>query len=128
MSGLKKATEKNLMVFSGRAHTELADEVAEILGQQLVPTQAYEFANGEIYVRYRENIRGSDVYVSQTHGKPVNDTNFEQLELIEGEGRFREILQDLGLKAREPIRQGHEEGFRLRPWLHRSESAFQGSA
>ena len=45
MSGLKRATEKTLMVFSGRANTQLAEEVAYQLGTNLVPTSAYEFAN-----------------------------------------------------------------------------------
>ena len=45
---MKRATEKNLMVFSGRAHHDLATEVAHLLGTGLVPTSAYEFANSEI--------------------------------------------------------------------------------
>ena len=58
MTGMKRTTEKNLMVFSGRAHPELAEEVTEILGTSLVPTEAREFANGEIYVRFEESVRG----------------------------------------------------------------------
>src|SRR5690348_10343583 len=58
VSGLKKTTEKNLMVFSGRAHPELAESVADELGTTLVPTSAYEFANSEIYIRYEESVRG----------------------------------------------------------------------
>ncbi len=53
---MKRTTEKNLMVFSGRAHPGLAAEVAEQLGTGLVPTAAYEFANSEIYVRYEESV------------------------------------------------------------------------
>ena len=45
MTGIQKTTEKNLMVFSGRAHPELAAKVVDILGTHLVPTVAYEFAN-----------------------------------------------------------------------------------
>ena len=66
MTGIIKANEKNLMVFSGRAHPELADEVARELGTDLVPTSAYDFANGEIYVRYEESVRGSDAFVIQS--------------------------------------------------------------
>ena len=47
MTGMKRATEKNLMVFTGRAHPALATEVAEMLGTPLVPTTARDFANGE---------------------------------------------------------------------------------
>ncbi|TYL45016.1 ribose-phosphate diphosphokinase [Nocardioides sp. BGMRC 2183] len=83
MSGLKRTTEKNLMVFSGRAHPELADEVAELLGTQLVPTSAYEFANGEIYVRYQESVRGCDAFVIQSHTTPINEWIMEHLIMVD---------------------------------------------
>lgn len=83
MSGLKKTTEKNLMVFSGRAHPELAEEVAEILEQQLVPTEAREFANGEIYVRYDESVRGCDAFVIQSHTTPINEWIVEHLIMVD---------------------------------------------
>ena len=83
MSGLKKTTEKNLMVFSGRAHMELADEVAVILDQHLVPTQAFEFANGEIYVRYEESVRGCDAFVIQSHTNPINEWIMEHLIMVD---------------------------------------------
>ncbi|HYG94457.1 MAG TPA: ribose-phosphate pyrophosphokinase-like domain-containing protein, partial [Nocardioides sp.] len=73
MSGIQRTTQKNLMVFSGRAHPELAEEVAEILGTPIVPTQAYEFANSEIYVRYEESVRGCDAFVIQSHTAPINE-------------------------------------------------------
>lgn len=83
MSGLKKTTEKNLMVFSGRAHPELAAEVAEILGQHLVPTDAREFANGEIYIRYEESVRGCDAFVIQSHTTPINEWIMEHLIMVD---------------------------------------------
>ncbi|WGX95702.1 ribose-phosphate diphosphokinase [Nocardioides sp. L-11A] len=83
MSGLKRTTEKNLMVFSGRAHPELADEVARILDQALVPTSAYEFANGEIYVRYQESVRGCDAFVIQSHTTPINEWIMEHLIMVD---------------------------------------------
>lgn len=83
MSGLKKTTEKNLMVFSGRAHPELAAEVADILGQQLVPTDAREFANGEIYIRYEESVRGCDAFVIQSHTTPINEWIMEHLIMVD---------------------------------------------
>ncbi|MDQ6522782.1 ribose-phosphate diphosphokinase [Nocardioides sp. LHD-245] len=83
MSGLKRTTEKNLMVFSGRAHPELADEVARILDQALVPTSAYEFANGEIYVRYEESVRGCDAFVIQSHTTPINEWIMEHLIMVD---------------------------------------------
>ena len=73
MSGINKTTEKHLMVFSGRAHPQLAQELADALGTELVPTSAYDFANGEIYVRYEESVRGSDAFVLQSHTAPINE-------------------------------------------------------
>ena len=66
MTGMKRTTEKNLMVFSGRAHPELADEVVTLLDTDLVPQSAYQFANSEIYVRYEESVRGCDAFVIQS--------------------------------------------------------------
>ncbi len=83
MTGMKRATEKHLMVFSGRAHPELADEVAAILETDLVPTSAYDFANSEIYVRYEESVRGSDAFVIQSHTAPVNQWIMEHLLMVD---------------------------------------------
>jgi ribose-phosphate pyrophosphokinase len=83
MTGIQKATRKNLMIFSGRAHPELAEEVARKLGTQLVPTSAYDFANGEIYVRYEESVRGCDAFVMQSHTAPINQWIMEQLIMVD---------------------------------------------
>ena len=83
MSGLKKTTKKNLMVFQGRAHPELAEEVAAQLGTELVPTSAYEFANSEIYVRYEESVRGCDAFVIQSHTAPINEWIMEHLIMVD---------------------------------------------
>ncbi len=83
MSGMKKTTEKNLMVFSGRAHPELALAVADHLDCGLVPTSAYEFANSEIYIRYEESVRGSDAFVIQSHTAPVNEWIMEHLIMVD---------------------------------------------
>src|SRR5690242_18051226 len=71
------------MVFSGRAHPGLAEEVAEQLGTGLVPTSAYEFANSEIYVRFEESVRGSDAFVIQSHTAPVNEWIMEHLIMVD---------------------------------------------
>ncbi|MFI2707207.1 ribose-phosphate diphosphokinase [Nocardioides sp. CER19] len=80
---MKKTTEKHLMVFSGRAHPALAEEVADLLGTALVPTSAYEFANSEIYVRYEESVRGSDAFVIQSHTAPINEWIMEHLIMVD---------------------------------------------
>jgi ribose-phosphate pyrophosphokinase len=83
MTGMKRTTEKNLMLFSGRAHPHLAQEIAELLETQLVPTTHREFANSEIYVRYQESVRGCDAFVIQSHTAPVNEWIMEQLIMVD---------------------------------------------
>jgi ribose-phosphate pyrophosphokinase len=83
VTGMKRATEKNLMVFSGRAHPALATEVAELLGTPLVPTTARDFANGETYVRFEESVRGCDAFVLQSHTAPINNWIMEQLIMVD---------------------------------------------
>jgi ribose-phosphate pyrophosphokinase len=80
---IKRTTEKHLMVFSGRAHPALAEEVADLLDINLVPTSAYEFANSEIYVRYEESVRGADAFVIQSHTAPINDWIMEHLIMVD---------------------------------------------
>ncbi|HJD85609.1 ribose-phosphate diphosphokinase [Kitasatospora aureofaciens] len=83
MSGITTSGEKKLKLFSGRAHPELAKEVAEALGSELVPTKALDFANGEIYVRFLESARGADCFVMQSHTAPINQWIMEQLIMID---------------------------------------------
>ena len=83
MSEMKRTTEKHLMVFTGRAHPELAQEVVADLGTSLVPTSAYGFANSEIYVRYEESVRGSDAFVIQSHTAPINEWIMEHLIMVD---------------------------------------------
>ncbi|KQV23989.1 MULTISPECIES: ribose-phosphate diphosphokinase [unclassified Kitasatospora] len=75
--------EKKLKLFSGRAHPELATEVAAALGTELVPTKALDFANGEIYVRFLDSARGADCFVMQSHTAPINQWIMEQLIMID---------------------------------------------
>ncbi|HZW44408.1 MAG TPA: ribose-phosphate diphosphokinase [Dermatophilaceae bacterium] len=83
MSGMKRTTEKTLMVFSGRANPQLAEEVAYQLGTNLVAMSAFEFANSEMYVRYEESVRGSDAFVIQSHAAPVNEWIMEHLLMVD---------------------------------------------
>ena len=75
--------EKRLVLISGRAHPELAEDVARELGVELVPTTAYDFANGEIYVRFGESVRGTDAFVLQSHATPINKWVMEQLIMVD---------------------------------------------
>ena len=62
MSGIKRPTEKHLMLCTGRAFPELAEEIARLLGVELVPTRSLTYANSEIYVRFEESVRGADAF------------------------------------------------------------------
>ncbi len=115
MTGLKRSNEKNLMLFSGRAHPHLAEEVAALLETSLVPTTHRDFANSEIYVRYEESVRGSDAFVIQSHTAPVNEWIMEQLIMVDALKRasakritvvlpnYGYARQDKKSRGREPI-------------------------
>ncbi|MGE3287571.1 MAG: ribose-phosphate diphosphokinase [Pseudonocardia sp.] len=75
--------KKNLMLFSGRAHPELADEVAKHLDVTITPQSTYSFANGEIFVRFEESVRGCDAFVIQAHSAPINDAIMEHLIMVD---------------------------------------------
>jgi ribose-phosphate pyrophosphokinase len=75
--------DKNLILVTGRAHPKLAADVAEQLGIEVLETTAYDFANGEMYVRYTQSVRGADVFVLQSHANQVNKAIMEQLIMID---------------------------------------------
>ncbi|HEX6366769.1 MAG TPA: ribose-phosphate diphosphokinase [Agromyces sp.] len=83
MSGIETTGSKRLVLVSGRAHPELAQQIADELGSELVPTDARTFANGEIYARYDESVRGCDAFVIQSHTSPINEWLMEQLIMID---------------------------------------------
>ena len=115
MTGYSTESHKNLKVFTGRAHPELAEAVADELGIELVPTTARDFANGEIFIRFEESVRGSDCFVMQSHAQPLNKWLMEQLIMIDAlkrgsAKRITAILpfypyarQDKKHRGREPI-------------------------
>ena len=80
---LVTANKKNLIIVSGRAHPKLADDVAKELGCEVLETEARTFANGEIYARYGESVRGADAFVIQAHSHPINEWLMEQLIMVD---------------------------------------------
>ncbi len=74
---------KRLLVFSGSANVELASEVAKLLNVELGGVERSTFANGEIYIRFTESVRGADCFVIQSHSEPVNFHIMEQLIMID---------------------------------------------
>jgi ribose-phosphate pyrophosphokinase len=115
MSGLVTNSEKRLVLVSGRAYPELAEEVARCLGIAPTATKLYDFANGEIFVRYLESVRGCDVFVLQSHTAPINQWIMEQLIMVDALKRasasritvvtpfFGYARQDKKNRGREPI-------------------------
>jgi ribose-phosphate pyrophosphokinase len=115
MTGITTTSEKRLILASGRAHPELAQEVAQELGVELVPTSAYDFASGEIYVRFGESVRGAHAFVIQSHCAPINHWLMEHLLMVDALKRasakritviapfYGYARQDKKHKGREPI-------------------------
>ena len=115
MSEIRLSSEKRLRLFSGRGFPELSDAVATELGIPLTPTSAYDFANGEIFVRFEESVRGCDAFVIQSHTAPVNKQIMEQLIMVDALKRasakritvvapfYGYARQDKKHRGREPI-------------------------
>ncbi|PRY65057.1 ribose-phosphate pyrophosphokinase [Glaciihabitans tibetensis] len=83
MSEIKVAGEKRLVIVSGRAYPKLAVDIAEALDTDVVHTDARTFANGEIYARYDESVRGADIFVIQSLTFPINEWFMEQLIMVD---------------------------------------------
>ena len=112
---IEKPASKQMVIASGRAHQSLAQEVAEILQTELVPVTAYDFANGETFVRYERSVRGVDAFIIQAHPNPINHWVMEHLLMVDAMKRasakritvvspfFPYARQDKKHKGREPI-------------------------
>ena len=71
---------KSIRVYSGSSNRPLAQKIAEYLGVELSGLTLKQFANGEIYARYDETVRGADVFLIQSvAGGNVNDMLMELL-------------------------------------------------
>jgi ribose-phosphate pyrophosphokinase len=115
VSGIVQTSSKRLVLIAGRSHPELAQHVAKELGIDLVDTQAYDFANGEIFVRFEESVRGCDAFVLQSHTDPINKWIMEQLLMVDALKRasakritviapfYGYARQDKKHRGREPI-------------------------
>jgi ribose-phosphate pyrophosphokinase len=106
---------KKMMLFSGRAFPELGLEIADFLGIEPTPTTLFDFANGEIFVRFLESVRGCDAFVLQSHTEPINKWIMEQLIMVDALKRasanritvvapfFGYARQDKKSRGREPV-------------------------
>ena len=72
-----------LMVFSGNANPELANEIARTLGLPLGNAGVSLFSDGEINIEIRENVRGNDVFVVQPTCAPTNRNLMELIFMID---------------------------------------------
>jgi len=115
VTGIVQTSQKRLVLIAGRSHPDLAQHVAKELGVDLVETQAYDFANGEIFVRFEESVRGCDAFVLQSHTEPINKWIMEQLLMVDALKRasakritvimpfYGYARQDKKHRGREPI-------------------------
>jgi ribose-phosphate pyrophosphokinase len=115
MTGITASGEKKMMLFTGRAYPELGTEIAGCLGIEPTPSRLYDFANGEIFVRFLESVRGCDAFVLQSHTAPINQWIMEHLIMVDALKRasakritvvapfFGYARQDKKSRGREPI-------------------------
>ena len=115
MTAMTATPKKSLMFFAGRSHPELAEQVAKHLDVTITPQTAHDFANGEIFVRFEESVRGCDAFVIQSHCHPINDWLMEQLIMVDALKRasakritavmpfYPYARQDKKHRGREPI-------------------------
>ena len=112
---MKNGQFSNYKVFTGNSHTELAEEIASIMGKPMGNATVSKFSDGEISVSMWESVRGTDVFIVQSTSDPVNDNLMELLIMIDAikrasAGRINAVIpyygyarQDRKAKARDPI-------------------------
>ena len=115
MSPKQLDQKKSLMVFAGQGNPELSSEISACLGVPLGAVVLSSFANGELYCRFGESVRGADVFLLQSHCPPINDRIFEQLIMADAAKRasakritavcpfYAYARQDRKAEGREPI-------------------------
>ena len=86
---LRREYDKRLMLVTGRANPELAAKIADKLGVELSAANTKTFANGEVYCRYDESVRGADVFIVQptctnaAAGLSTNDALMELMAMVD---------------------------------------------
>ena len=80
---MERPSRKRLMLFTGSANPGLAEEVATLLDVKLGRVERSRFADGEIYIRFIDSVRGADCFVIQSHSIPINEHVMEQLIMID---------------------------------------------
>lgn len=115
MKRRERPANKRLHLFSGSVYPELAREIGKYLDVELGEVKLEKFANGEVYARYMESVRGEDVFIIQSVAGEVNDALMELLIMIDAARRasakrihavithYGYARQDKKSAAREPI-------------------------
>lgn len=65
--------QNTLKIFSGRSNLTLAQGIVDVLGMDLGDLTIRTFADGELWVKYEENIRGQDVFIIQSTNEPADN-------------------------------------------------------
>ena len=106
---------RNIKVFTGNSHSQLAQDIADILGVPVGKSKVSTFSDGEISVDINETVRGNDVFIVQSTSSPVNNNLMELLIMIDAfkrasAGRITAVIpyygyarQDRKVKSRDPI-------------------------
>ncbi|SFC67193.1 ribose-phosphate diphosphokinase [Clostridium uliginosum] len=106
---------RNIKVFTGNSHSQLAQDIADILGVPVGKSKVSTFSDGEISVDINETVRGNDVFIVQSTCSPVNNNLMELLIMIDAfkrasAGRITTVIpyygyarQDRKAKSRDPI-------------------------
>lgn len=76
-------TESRMMVFTGNANAQLAQDIVNYLKMPLGKAVVGRFSDGEIMVEIMENVRGRDVFVLQPTCDPTNDNLMELLVMVD---------------------------------------------
>ena len=112
---LEMSAEKRLFLFSGWGYPELAERISDRLEAPMGEVELRQFSGGEVYARYKESIRGADVFIVQSLSEPVNRNLMQLLTMIDAARRasaesivavipwFAYSRQDRKTKPREPI-------------------------
>jgi len=112
---MKNGVFSEYKIFAGNSNTELAEEIAAIMGKPLGKSTVSKFSDGEISVSLWESVRGEDVYIIQSTCNPTNDNLMELLIMIDAmkrasASRINAVIpyygyarQDRKAKARDPI-------------------------
>ncbi len=110
-----RRSEKRLMLFSGSGFSNLGRKIADRLDIELGGVELRQFSDGEMYARYLDSVRGSDVFIVQSLCEPVNQNLMELLVMVDAAKRasaesivavipwYAYSRQDRKTKPREPV-------------------------